>query len=133
MVLQRLDLKPVEREVLYLNTFEENRFKRQNCGVCKLNLENSRTGDGAQIQAVNFAVICSPLSLEVRTNYAHLDGLDLTDFDQEESDDSIDVLVGADHYWDLVTGDIARGEYGPTAINSKLGWLLTSRISNIVG
>ena len=58
-------------------------------------------------------------------NYAHLDGLDLADFDQEESDDSIDVFVGADHCWDLVTGDIVRGEYGPTAINSKLGWLLS--------
>lgn len=124
VVLQRLDLKPVKREVLHLNTFGENRFKRQNCGVYKLNLENSRTGHGAEIQAVSFAVICSPLRSDVSTNYAHLDGLDLADFDQEESDDSIDVLVGADHYWDLVTGDIVRGEYGPTAINSKLGWLL---------
>ena len=51
--------------------------------------------------------------------------MDLADFDQEESDDSIDVLVGADHYWDLVTDDIVRGEDGPTAINSKLGWLLS--------
>ena len=125
VVLQRLVLKPVKREVLHLNTFVENCFKRQNCGVYKLNLENSRTGDGAEIQAVNFPVICSPLRSEVSTNYAHLDGLDLTDFEKEESDDSIDVLVGSDHYWDLVTGDIVRGEYGPTAINSKLGWLLS--------
>ena len=28
-----LDLKPVKREVLHLNTFGENRFKRQNCSV----------------------------------------------------------------------------------------------------
>ena len=37
----------------------------------------------------------------------------------------IDVLVSADHYWDLVTGDIAKGEYSLTAINSRLGWLLS--------
>ena len=36
-----------------------------------------------------------------------------------------DVLVGADHYWDLVTGDIVKGEYGPTAINSRLVWLIS--------
>ena len=51
--------------------------------------------------------------------------MDLADFHQEESDDSIDVLVGADHYWDLVTDGIVRGEYGLTAMNSKLGWLLS--------
>ena len=125
VVLQRLDIKPVKKEVLHLNTFGENRFKRQNCGVYKLSLENGRTGDGAEIQAVNFPVICSPLRSVVTTNYAHLDGLGLADFNQEESDDSIDVLVGADHYWDLVTGDVVKGEDGPTAIDSKLGWLLS--------
>ena len=86
VVLQRLDMKPVKKKVLHLNTFEENRFKRQNCGVYKLNLENSRTGDGAEIQAVNFPVICSPLRLEVTTNYAHLDSLNPADSDQEESE-----------------------------------------------
>jgi hypothetical protein len=97
-VLQRLDVKPVKREVLHVNTFGENSYKRQNCGVYKLSLENNRTRDGVEIQAVNFPVICSPLRLIVTTNYAHLDGLDLADFNHEESDDSIDVLVGADHY-----------------------------------
>ena len=125
VVLQRLDIKPVKKEVLHLNTFGENHFKRQNCGVYKLSLENTRTGDGAEIQAVNFPVIGSPLRSVVTTNYAHLDGLDLADFDEQESNNSIDVLVGADHYWDLVTGDIGQGEDGPTAINSKLGWLLS--------
>jgi hypothetical protein len=124
-VLQRLDVKPVKREVLYVNTLGENRYKRQNCGVYKLSIENNRTRDGVEIQAVNFPVICSPLRSIVTTNYAHLDGLDLADFNHEESDDSIDVLVGADHYWDLVTGDVVKGEDGPTAINSKLRWLLS--------
>ena len=91
----------------------------------KLSLENSRTGDGAEIQVVNFPVICSPLRSVVTTNYAHLVSLDLAGFDERESNNSIDVLVGADHYWDLVTGDIVKGEEGPTAINSKLGWLLS--------
>ena len=40
-------------------------------------------------------------------------------FAMQLNDDSIDVLVGADHYWDLVTGDVV------TAIDSKLGWLLS--------
>ena len=40
-ILQRLDMKPVKKEVLHLNTFGDNRFERQNCGVYKLyNLSN---------------------------------------------------------------------------------------------
>ena len=53
----------------------------------------------------------------------HLDGLHLADCSNPQ--DSIDVLIGCDHYWDFVTNEIVRGEVGPTAINSKFGWLLS--------
>ncbi|PFX11629.1 hypothetical protein AWC38_SpisGene24559 [Stylophora pistillata] len=54
--------------------------------------------------------------------------------------DSIDILIGSDYYWDIVTGESIRGEFGPTAINSKFGWLLSGlteeqhvhEISNVV-
>jgi len=36
--------------------------------------------------------------------------------------DAIDVLIGSDHYRDIVTGDIIRGK-GPIEVHSKLGWL----------
>ena len=42
---------------------------------------------------------------------------------------SIDILVGADHYWDIVTGDVIHGGNGPTAVSSKLGWRLLSGLS----
>ena len=41
----------------------------------------------------------------------------------------IDILVGADHYYDIVIGDVIRGSGGPVAINSKLGWLLSGPVS----
>jgi len=37
----------------------------------------------------------------------------------------IDVLIGSDVYWSLVTGEIVRGKCGPVAINTKLGWVLS--------
>ena len=37
----------------------------------------------------------------------------------------MDILIGCDYYWDLVTGSIYRGEKGPTAIHTKLGWVLS--------
>lgn len=39
----------------------------------------------------------------------------------------ISLLVGTDFYWDLV-GDIIRGD-GPTAMSSKLGYLLSGPAS----
>ena len=45
--------------------------------------------------------------------------------DGGDSREAIDVLIGLNFYWNIVTGDLRRGEYGPTAISSKFGWLLS--------
>ena len=50
--------------------------------------------------------------------------------DSAEDPDSIDILIGSDHYWDFVTGETIRGEFGPTAVRSKLGWLLSGPTNN---
>ena len=40
----------------------------------------------------------------------------------------IDVLVGLDLYWMLVTGRIIRGHSGPTAIHNKVEWVLSGPV-----
>ena len=40
------------------------------------------------------------------------------------SDSQIDVLIGADHYWNFMTGEVKRGSKGPVAIKTILGWVL---------
>ncbi len=95
----------------------------------KLNIANKNGRGSTEIRAIGFPTICAPLSSKVNVGeYSHLDGLDLADFDSGDegnNSDSIDILVGADHYWDIVTGDVIHGRNGPTAVNSKLGWLLS--------
>lgn len=70
--------------------------------------------------------ICNPLTLQPISNskerYDHLLGLDLADSADVSDVMEIDVLVGSDLYWDLVTGQVVRGEDGPTA---KVGWVLS--------
>jgi hypothetical protein len=51
-----------------------------------------------------------------------LNGLDLADDIEETSPHEIDVLVGSDFYWDLITGQIRRGSTGPVAIHTRIGW-----------
>ena len=36
----------------------------------------------------------------------------------------MDVLIGADSYYEIVMGEIIKGNSGQVAVNSKLGWLL---------
>ena len=47
-----------------------------------------------------------------------------------ESPNSIDILIGSDHYWDLVKGESIRGDFGPTAVKTWLGWLLSGPTNN---
>ena len=39
------------------------------------------------------------------------------------------MLIGSDYYWDLVIGSICKIEGGPTAVHTKLGWVLSGPTS----
>ena len=116
-------MKPSSSETLNLNTFGENAYRKQKCQVVTLPLQNNEN-EYLEIQALNFPVICSPLPKSVDiNNYPHLQDLELAY--RSESQGSIDILIGSDHYWDFVTGESIRGESGPTAVKSKFGCLLS--------
>ena len=55
-------------------------------------------------------MICEPLSLQpilmCTEKYEHLSQLEMADPVDGTTAKEIDVLIGSDHYWDLVTGDI---------------------------
>ena len=109
-------MKPIRSETLHLNTFGDNKYRKQSCNVVKLRLQK-QGNEEIEITALNFPVICSPLPAKVEINCPHLEGLELAD--------NFDILIGSDHYWEIVTGDIVKGKAGPTAVSSKLGWLLS--------
>ena len=59
------------------------------------------------------------------THLPHLQNLQLAHPLVAEQEFENSLLVGADHYWDIVGDHIVRGvEGGPTAVASKLGYLL---------
>ena len=58
-----------------------------------------------------------------------LEGLELADGCSDHKA-SIDILIGSDHYWNIVTGDLITGDHGPVAVSSKLGWLLSGPIDS---
>lgn len=58
--------------------------------------------------------------------YPHLEGLGTADqslIDNPAVD--VDILIGPDHYFEIVIGAIRRGDKGPVAVQSEFGWLVS--------
>ena len=125
-VSKRLGLKSANTETLHLNTFRKSTHRKQRCEVVSLPI---RTNDNKYVTALNFPIICSPLTERAHLqDHPHLQELELAD--SAESLNSIDILIGSDHYCDFVTGESIRGDFGPTAVKIKLGWLLSGPTNN---
>lgn len=76
-----------------------------------------------------FPKICSPLTTTIDLNrHDHLRDLKLSDLnilEGKQSNSHIDVLIGADYKYDVLTAEMVRGEGGPIAVNSMFGWVLS--------
>ena len=61
------------------------------------------------------------LNKKALTDFPHLSGLHLAQPVTSTEQFTINLLIGADHYWDVVEDHIIKGK-GPTAMGSKLGF-----------
>ena len=127
----RLGLRPLKRERLTLNTFGSTNYNKKDCNLVQVRLQG-KLGNDIEILALGFPTICSPLQTPVAVSqYPHLQGLELADDNLlDHNSDCIDVLIGSDHYWDIVTGNIIKGSDGPVAVSSNFGWLLSGPLDN---
>ena len=126
----KLGLKTLKSETLNLNTFGNKKFAKRECELTELHLQG-RGGEDVKIAALSFEAICSPLPASVCLDeHSHLLGLDLADhvLESDSSESNIDVLIGSDYYWDVVTGDIERGDGQLVAVRSKFGWLVSGPV-----
>ena len=91
-----------------------------------------RSGITIQLMLSTVPLICEPLSCQpiayTKEKYKHLADLNLADFSRVGDELQIDVLIGSDHYWQLVTGQVIHGQSGPTAIDTHLGWVLSGPV-----
>ena len=54
--------------------------------------------------------------------------LDLADPSTGSSQVQPDILIGLDHYWKFVTGEMLHQGNGPVALHTTLGWVLSGPI-----
>ena len=126
----KLKLAPIHQKRLHLNTFGSDTFATKECDVVQFLLQ----GPGQQaieMTACTSPVICSrlPALIDV-TKYAHLAELQLADDYTDPESSGIDVLIGSNYYWSVVTGKMVNEVSGPVAVNSVFEWLL-SGLGNI--
>ena len=60
-----------------------------------------------------------------KNQYDHLKYLKLSDSSDSKFNCNVDIFIGADYYWDFVSGNIKRGNSGPVAAETILGWVLS--------
>ena len=129
----RLELSPIRREKLNLNTFGGSKFKIQNCDVVKVYLRKPGHENVNCVNALSFPTVCSLLPNPVNlSGYPHLNDLELADCEASPNQNQIDILAGSDFYWSLVIGEIIHTEEGLIAVCSKLGWLISGPIETSV-
>ena len=107
-------LKPIWWEQLHLNTFGNE--KRMWCG------KDTSTETGIFRSCRNNSRLHTIIDI---SKFTHLEGLELADNYRDHKSTSIHILIGSDHYWSIVTGNLTAGEHGPVAVSSTLGWLLS--------
>ena len=124
-----MNLPVSHSEALTIKPFGSNTGIHQQCKVVNLCI-GTLGSDDVTLSAICVPVISSPVQgqcpRQAVSNYPHLVGLTLADDCEGEAD--IDILVGADQYWNLDTGRLIRGDSGPSAIHTKLGRVLSGPV-----
>ncbi|XP_068675693.1 uncharacterized protein [Montipora foliosa] len=128
---EHLNLSAESSQRISIKTFGSTKENSQCVDVVRLCVATGQ-GEGVELFAFVVPIICDPLQsqsiAEATHTYAHLKGLELADYGTGEDNVEVDILVGSDQYWRLVSGRVVRGEHGPTAIETKLGWVLSGPI-----
>jgi hypothetical protein len=127
-IKSRLHLSALSNESLHIKTFGASPGMETQCELVNLGVHVSN-GEVIMLNALVVPFICNPITFQPisvsRERFDHLMGLELADSADAQESLEIDVLIGSDSYWSFVTGNIIRGICGPTAVQTKMGWVLS--------
>ena len=132
-----LNLDPESEQRLSIAAFGSTREDPKVCAVVKIGVE-LKGYPNLYPSLFVVPMICEPLVgqpiSECIKGNRHLASLELADIAEGTSALAVDILIGSDYYWELVTGGVCKGESGPMGIHTKLGWVLSGPVKlNDVG
>jgi len=105
----------------------------QQLEVASIDLEIN-SGTNLPLSVLIVPTIAAPLQNAIQPQIAdlpYLKGLTLAHPVSADKQFELSLLIGADYYWQIIEGHIIQGN-GPTAVKSKLGYLLSGPLPNTV-
>jgi len=122
----QLQLQPTNHEHITVSSFGEQISASKRLVVTTISVQTLNKGY-IPVSVLIVPKLAAPIRNSVR---AHLDklpylaGLPLAHPVTSDENFYISILIGADFYWQFIQNRIVRGD-GPTAVESKLGYLLS--------
>ena len=123
---KELNLPIDHQEMMLIKTFG-SKEKSQPCDVVHFSIK-LLDGKDMQMSAYSVPLTCQPLTGQTvalaKNMYDHLSGLHVAYYSKESAPVDVDVLIGSDRYWQLVTKEVRKGDRGPMAKHTRLGCYL---------
>lgn len=89
-------------------------------------------GETLKLTALVVPFICNTLTSQpinrAKDHCDHLRGIDLADSADVGDSPEVDMLIGSDLYWSLVTGKVRQGSSRPVTIQIRVGWILSGPV-----
>ncbi|XP_052699402.1 uncharacterized protein LOC128176925 [Crassostrea angulata] len=126
---QKLDIKSTGSITLKISAFGDKNSEVRNLEKATVQLE-TQTGEKIPMEVIIIPTIAAPIFNRARVNIrelSYLKGLKLAHPISSDEQFHISMLIGADYYWSIVGDRIIRGN-GPTAVESKVGYLISGPI-----
>ena len=134
---EQLAVPTLRKEKLIIKTFGNENEELRECDIVQLCLRPLHDDLNIYLTAYSIPVICSQICDQpvkfAAEKYEHLQGLQLADSTVSESDPEITILIGSDQIWNFINGSTIRGQSGPIALESKLGYILSGPVENVPG
>ena len=130
-----LNLPTVRREMLTIKTFGSEIGRLKSYDVTQFAVRSPYDGVTVFVSAYVVPTVCAPLRDQATdlavAEYPYLNGLPLADFPATNDDEmSVHILIGSDFYWNFMKGGVIKSQgWGPVAMESVLGWILSGPIS----
>ncbi|XP_071145169.1 uncharacterized protein [Mytilus edulis] len=128
-IAEKLQIRPSGRDTIELSAFgdKENNIRHLDTATVQLQTDKGEIVNINTLIVPDIAVLLQNQTKYLTRNLPYLKDLKLAHPANNADSFEISLLVGADYYWDIVQDHVIRGN-GPTAVASKIGYLLSGPV-----
>jgi len=127
----KVRFEDIEKRTSFDKTFGQNNTHVQSLPV-QMKVKHKHCRKFVFTEALCVPSVCSALQnqeIEASRKFSHIRDLDLADNTENKTDLSVQILIGVDFYHCFFTGKIKKGDSGPVASETVIGWVLSGSLT----